>query len=197
MLSEVVMRWYGAGCGGIAAMVLAGGLAVADEDMAARTEAARGVVKLFATELTGRLKQAMEVGGPTEAIAVCHTEAPVIAAGQSESSGWDIGRTSLRLRNPDNAPDAWEVAVLEEFAARKAQGEDVAKLERTEIVEADGARTFRYMKAIPTAEMCTACHGTALAPEVAASLAELYPQDQATGFAVGDLRGAFTLRQPL
>jgi hypothetical protein len=191
------MRWCVAGCGGLAAMMLTVGLALAADGEAARTEAARGVVKAFATELTGRLKQAMETGGPTEAIAVCRTEAPMIAAAQSESSGWEVGRTSLRLRSPDNAPDAWEVAVLEEFAARKAQGQDVAKLERTEIVEADGTRTFRYMKAIPTGEMCTACHGTAIAPEVAASLAELYPEDQATGFAVGDLRGAFTLRQPM
>jgi hypothetical protein len=191
------MRWCVAGCGGLAAMMLTVGLALAADGEAARTEAARGVVKAFATELTGRLKQAMEAGGPTEAIAVCHTEAPTIAAAQAASSGWEVGRTSLRRRSPDNAPDAWEVAVLEEFAARKAQGEDVAKLERTEIVEADGARTFRYMKAIPTGEMCTTCHGTAIAPEVAASLAELYPDDQATGFAVGDLRGAFTLRQPM
>lgn len=191
------MRWMMTVGGGVAALVLGVGAAWAAGDTVAHTEAARGVVKAFAGELSGRLKQAMESGGPIEAIAVCHTEAPAIAAAQSEASGWEVGRTSLRLRNPGNAPDAWELAVLEEFAARKAQGEDVTKLERAEIVEADGAPSFRYMKAIPTAEMCTACHGTTVAPAVQAKLLELYPDDQATGFAVGDLRGAFTLRRPL
>mgnify|MGYP003340573505 CR=1 FL=1 len=53
------------------------------------------------------------------------------------------------------------------------------------------------MKAIPTAEICTTCHGVSLKPEVSARLQQLYPADQATGFAVGDLRGAFTLSERL
>jgi hypothetical protein len=66
-----------------------------------------------------------------------------------------------------------------------------------ERVEANGTKTFRFMKAIPTAELCLACHGKDLAPEVAAEIAESYPDDQATGFALGDIRGAFTLSKPL
>jgi hypothetical protein len=51
------------------------------------------------------------------------------------------------------------------------------------------------MKAIPTAELCTTCHGSNLDPAIAARLAELYPADRATRFAVGDIRGAFTIEQ--
>jgi hypothetical protein len=39
--------------------------------------------------------------------------------------------------------------------------------------------------------MCLQCHGANIAPPVAAKLAELYPEDQATGFAAGDFRGLF------
>jgi hypothetical protein len=58
---------------------------------------------------------------------------------------------------------------------------------------------FRYMQAIPMQGMCMSCHGPreALAPEVRERLEERYPHDRATGFAVGDLRGAFSIRQPL
>ena len=51
------------------------------------------------------------------------------------------------------------------------------------------------MKAIPTAEACLACHGHAVESELAALIDQYYPEDQARGFEVGDLRGAFTLRR--
>lgn len=51
---------------------------------------------------------------------------------------------------------------------------------------------LRLMKAIPTAE---ACQGHAVESELAALIDEYYPDDQAQGFEVGDLRGAFTPRR--
>ena len=53
------------------------------------------------------------------------------------------------------------------------------------------------MKAIPTQEICLQCHGENLHGEVVEQLANHYPHDQATGFAVGDIRGAFTIEVPL
>ena len=52
---------------------------------------------------------------------------------------------------------------------------------------------FRFMKAIPTGAVCLKCHGTDLSPAVTAKLTELYPDDKATGFKEGDLRGAFVV----
>ena len=53
------------------------------------------------------------------------------------------------------------------------------------------------MQAIPTGEVCLACHGTAIAPEITAALDEQYPDDQARGFSLGEIRGAFSLSKPL
>ncbi len=50
------------------------------------------------------------------------------------------------------------------------------------------------MKAIPLQEGCLGCHGSEIKPAIAAALNEKYPNDQATGYSVGDIRGAFTLR---
>jgi hypothetical protein len=56
----------------------------------------------------------------------------------------------------------------------------------------------RYMKAIPTAaKPCLACHGAKISPEVAAKLDDIYPEDKARGYGAGDIRGAFTIRQPM
>lgn len=169
---------------------LAGGL----EERAA---AARATAKAFMQSLKGELMQAMQAGGPTNAIAVCNTRAPEIAGTFSAQRGWDVGRTSLKLRNPENAPDKWERQVLERFEARKAAGEDPAKMEHFEVVQQEGKSVFRYMKAIPTAQLCTTCHGGKLAPAVASKLDELYPEDRARGFREGDIRGAFTISQPM
>ena len=37
--------------------------------------------------------------------------------------------------------------------------------------------------------MCLACHGAEVAPEVQAAIAERYPDDRATGYRAGELRG--------
>ena len=86
---------------------------------------------------------------------------------------------------------------LEFFDAEKAKGADVAKLERSEVANVNGVPTFRYMKAIPTAEPCLTCHGSNVPEPVKAKLAALYPEDRATGYNAGDIRGAFTLSKPL
>ena len=171
--------------------------AFADEDLAARIGASREAIKSFAGALQKQLKSAMTDGGPTAAIEVCNVVAPEIAQTASAARGWSVGRTSLKLRNPDNAPDAWELAVLRDFEARKAAGEDPGTLDHAEFVAVDGERTFRYMKAIGTQPVCITCHGTTIAPEVTAKLDALYPDDRARGFEVGDIRGAFSITQPV
>ncbi|MEC8427388.1 MAG: DUF3365 domain-containing protein [Pseudomonadota bacterium] len=41
------------------------------------------------------------------------------------------------------------------------------------------------------------CHGANLTQNLEQKLDALYPQDQARGYSVGDIRGAFSLRKPL
>ena len=158
----------------------------------------RMAVKDFMQSLKHELKTSIKKDGPVAAIKVCNVSAPNIAKQQSVKHGWEIGRTSLKLRNPDNAPDAWEQAVLESFEQRKAKGEDIKQMEFHEVVTEDGQQYFRYMKAIPTAaKPCLVCHGENLKPKIAATLDQLYPNDQARGYKAGDIRGAFTIRQPM
>lgn len=169
------------------------------EDTGARADASRAVVKAFMGELLGELQAAMQDGGAVNAIAVCNTKAPEIAAKAGSERGWRVARTSLKPRNPDNAPDAWETAVLKKFEARKAAGEDPAQIEYSEVVTVKAKKQFRYMKAIaiPQYAPCLQCHGKEIAPEVRAKLKALYPKDRATGYGTGDIRGAFTISQPM
>ena len=187
-------------------MILAAGVCAApvqaeelSEDLEARVNASRATVKMFGQQLQAELKAALTAGGPLQAIEVCNVKAPAIATQLSEQQGMTVARTSRKPRNPANAPDVWELQVLSDFAARKAAGEGMDSLETFKIVETDGKAEFRYMKAIgiPAEAPCLTCHGDKLKPEVQAQIRQLYPQDQAVGYKTGDLRGAFSLRQPL
>lgn len=166
-------------------------------DMAALKGEAVNVVKSFGGPLKQALGGAMKEGGPVKAIGVCNTQAPAIAKQAAEASGWSVARTSLKLRNLNNAPDPWELATLQEFEARLAAGEKPDTIAKAEIVEEDGQKVFRFMKAIGTAPVCLNCHGSDIKPEVADKLDSLYPHDTARGFNQGDIRGAFTLKKKL
>lgn len=181
-----------------AAVFLAVGSVQAEQAANPNAEEAKALIKEFATTLQGELQAAMKAGGPTKAIGVCKDRAPAIAATLSARSGWEVGRTSLKVRNQAmNLPDDWETGVLEAFEERKAAGEPVDTMAFAEVVEVEGGKQFRFMKAIPTGEVCLACHGSQITPEVAANLDAQYPGDQARGFSLGDIRGAFSLSKPL
>jgi hypothetical protein len=155
----------------------------------------KAAIKEFATTLKGKLVTAMKAGGPIEAITVCNQAAPKIAADLSEKYGMNIGRTSLKTRNPANNADEWEMAVLKQFEQLKQGGEPISSLVFSEAVTEDMNTEMRMMKAIPTGQVCLSCHGSNIAANIQQKIDELYPQDKAVGFKIGDIRGAFTVQQ--
>lgn len=145
--------------------------------------------------LKTRLMMALDAGDVAGAVSVCREEAPALAETISRDLGLRVGRTSLRVRNPDNQPDAWEKTGLLALQQRLTDGEDAAAITYSEWVEkSPGEREFRYLKPIVTEPLCLTCHGDPIAPEVARVLLECYPEDKAIGYLPGELRGAFTVR---
>jgi len=137
------------------------------------------------TTLSGRLMEAMGSEGPAAAIAVCQQEAPQIAAAVSEEQGLQIGRTGVRLRNPNNVPPAW----AEPLVNSRTDTPAFVKLSN-----GDAAALLP----IKLPAQCLMCHGPEeqIAPDVQAQLAKLYPNDQATGFKEGELRGWLWVELP-
>jgi Protein of unknown function (DUF3365) len=157
-----------------------------------RVEQGRQITQQFGAALKAALERAMAEQGPVGAILVCRDEAPRIAARLSDEHGVRVARTALKIRNPDNLAQDWQLRELAAFQRRLEQGAEATTLEFFE-ARPDGAR---YLKAIVTAPLCTACHGETLAPELQQTLQQHYPADQATGFKLGDLRGAFSVEWP-
>lgn len=182
----------------VVGMVCSGAAAAAENgDLESFVRDSRALVKAFAGELKGELQAAIKEGGPVHAIGVCNVKAPEIADALSEPGGRTIGRTSRRVRNPDNAPDDWEAGVLQDFLDRAAAGADLKTMETAALAKDATRPRYRYMKAIPVGQVCLTCHGADIEPELAARIRAVYPQDRATGFALGELRGAFTVSEPV
>jgi hypothetical protein len=171
----------------------------ASADEAKLLDEARGIATKMPPKLLEVLDAEIKKGGHAEAMSVCREKAPQMAKNLSEQSGWAIRRVSLKNRNPKAVPDAWERTVLEDFDRRTAAGEKPTGLEKGEVVAEGGKKFYRYMKALPTQDLCLNCHG---APErmesaVNAKLKELYPEDKATGYGIAEIRGAITIKKPL
>lgn len=161
---------------------------VTDADREAALTAARTAATDLATTLKTRLVGELGTNGPLAAATVCSTEAGTMAAEVTGRTGAVVGRSSLRLRNPANAAPPWVAEWLAAQGERPAEG--VTGIERVDVTpEGEVARVLRP---IAVDAPCLACHGPAdsLAEGVPALLAEKYPSDAATGYAVGDLRGA-------
>lgn len=152
---------------------------------------AKAAVKVLGGSLKTELVNAMKAGGPMAALDICVKKAPTLTAAVAKEKKLDIGRVSLKNRNPKNAPKAWQTIVMNDFKDRKLKGDKPESLVYAKTVTVDGKQEFRFMKAIPTGGVCLTCHGATLSPEISAKIKEHYPDDKATGFTLDDLRGAF------
>ena len=168
-LASALMMWGLFGCG------------KSDFDRVAWTERGAEVVKPFKMELMGALMEGLQ-DGPEAAIEVCQVVAPEIADYVS-SAGIELGRTSHKLRNQDNAPREWTKSLLADYVATPTSTE--AKVVQLE----DGG--VGYVEPIFVKRTCLACHGSTLSAGVASRIDRHYPQDQARTFEEGDFRGLF------
>ncbi|MDP3639387.1 MAG: DUF3365 domain-containing protein [Azonexus sp.] len=181
------------------ALLLAALPAIA-QDIGALTADTKKAVMPVVPKVVAAMQKAVAEQGIIGAIPVCKETAPNLIMEKRQETGWDIRRVSLKTRNPERAtPDLWEARQLAEFNIRAAQGENPGTLEKSELVSIDGKPVFRYMKALPVAEVCMKCHGPAesLDAGLRAKLTETYPHDQATGYTMGEIRGALSVKRPL
>lgn len=153
-------------------------------EQAAQREKALAARDAMFASLKGRLMEVAGSEGPAAAIEVCSKEAPQMAEKTSQEHGVMIGRTSFRLRNTANSHPAWAAQLV---ADRVAEPTYLAK---------DGK--LAALLSIRIQAQCLMCHGSddMIPSEVKDALAQHYPDDQATGFKDGDLRGWFHVEVP-
>jgi len=154
-------------------------------------EVAEAAIRDLQQRLSARLQEELKKGGPAGAMAVCRDEAQALTAETARALGIRVGRSSHRLRNPGNVAPAWAEPWVQAGAGRKAAS--------AEAVVVDLGDRVGVLRPLPTLSVCAQCHGPVerLSPEVRALLATAYPQDRATGFEEGDLRGFIWAEAPV
>jgi len=167
----------------------------------AAVQSTREMANELLTQLGQKMKASLSAEGPEAAVSVCKDASPAIAKALSAKHGAQMTRVGTRVRNPAmGTPNAWQKEALAQFETRLSQAESPSTMEYWSVVETgNGKRELHYAKAITVQAMCVTCHGTAA--DIPAKLAEKiraeYPQDQATGYSVGKLRGAAVISRPL
>lgn len=149
---------------------------------------ARSAAGKLGTAVRTKLMDAMNNGGPANAVQVCSAEAQGIAEQVAQETGASVGRSSLKLRNPKDAPPGWVQTWL------VAQGDKpAAQTQPIEgVFDSPAGRVARVLKPIAIDGVCLSCHGdpSQISEPVKAVLGSKYPEDKATGYKAGDLRGA-------
>lgn len=138
--------------------------------------------------LKGRVSKELVEKGPAAAVEVCTTEARMLTREIAERTGVEVGRSSLRLRQPANEPPQWVKEWLEQQGERAAS----SATPLNQIASIPSGSVARVIRPIPVEPVCLVCHGPAesLPTEVRTRLENAYPGDLATGYSAGDLRGA-------
>jgi hypothetical protein len=141
--------------------------------------------------LGGELMKAIEAGGPASAVAFCNTRALPITQEMSDKLGVEVSRSSDQPRNPANAANDEELAIIAAFKESLTRGQQPTP----EIREHDGTVVGYYP--IVTNAMCLTCHGVEgsdISPATQAAIDARYPEDRATGYGENALRGLFVVK---
>ncbi len=161
-------------------------------------ERAQSAAQAMSGELRRALTRAMQTSGPEAAVDVCHAVAPTIAEQVMQQHGVRLGRVALpgKNRHPQQAADDWQLAALQgmqQAVERGGRAEEQVLIQRDEL---PAGVALRMVRGIATEEACLTCHGAEVKAPIREAILRRYPQDAATGFALGDLRGALWVEVP-
>jgi hypothetical protein len=162
-------------------------------------EGLRSDSKEFMESLKSVLIKEIQTKGILAAVSVCSDTAQILSNNFGITKGIYIKRISFKNRNPNNSPDEFEVKALKYFEELKSKEKLNDTSEFVEIVEKDGVKNIRYLKAIIIQAPCLNCHGQEeyILPDVRAVINQKYPDDKAIGYEIDDFRGAVSITKTL
>jgi len=164
-----------------------------DPAVAAIRQAGESAIQLVGNRLILEVNQVLAAKGAEEAIEVLHLKTLTLPpAGPGKPSITAVRRTSLKVRQPANAPDNADLAALMSIQKELMDGNNPPKL-LLQRIEAAGTtpEEWRVYRPISVMSSCVVCHGPVdtLLPSVKAKLERLFPEDKAVNYAAYDWRG--------
>ena len=148
------------------------------------------LIQHLAQNLKKTLVSAIKDKGLIGAVEQCNIEAPIISQNIS-TDNLKVSRIASKNRNPENKATLEQIDVLRFFEQEMSLGKSPKNLYK--LIETQDS--IQYLKPIVTGKVCLACHGSDVSGELKAKIKKLYPNDLATGFKEGSLRGAFLVEK--
>jgi hypothetical protein len=148
----------------------------------------RTIVQASFGALSGQLAGAMNQGGVPNAVGYCNIQANPIMDSLSQAHQVEISRVTLRPRNPENISSAEDAEILKDYLKLQSEKKSLEPFLET---HSGGTVTF-YMPITIISPLCLKCHGEVgsdIKTEDYEVIKSLYPEDQATGYTMGELRG--------
>jgi len=164
---------------------------LSDADRQQFIDDGKAIAQTTFAELSSNLAVALSEGGVKNAVQYCNLVAYPLVDSLSKVHDAAIRRTSLRVRNQKNEASEAERAVLQDFHQRAGQGETLRP--RLEILADQRIAFYAPIKIQP---LCLQCHGKVGVDIREADytlIRELYPNDKATGYEPGELRGMWSI----
>ena len=181
----------------ITALFIFSNLSYADDRLIYEKEA-KAAIKELAISLKKSLKTVLKGSGPIAAVEYCNIAALDITDRVSLDKGITLKRTSLKVRNIANVASSWERNILNKFEKRKVLGESIGTIDYQEVyLDNNNKSFFRYMKAMPTGEVCMTCHGSNIKKPLQIIINELNINNLFFLNSISDIRGAFAIQIPL
>jgi hypothetical protein len=146
----------------------------------------------YGNALIAEVRRALTNTSPALAIGALHLKEyklPLPTPGKPAVTA--LRRTSLRVRNPANSPDAADLAALEKIQLQLERGDEVSRVLVQRVSLPGLASEWRVYRPLVTLKQCMDCHGSdkILAPGVSDTLKVFYPSDSAVNYKVGQWRG--------
>ncbi len=140
------------------------------------------------------VSQAIQNAGPAGAVDFCNVHAMPLTDSVSAMHKVNIQRLSDKNRNPENA--IISETDKEAWLQIKTMMKDTA-VKQKQLVLQQGSSIY-YYKAIPLGmPACLSCHGVKgenILPETQQAINSKYPDDKATGYSIGELRGVWKIK---
>ena len=150
------------------------------------------IVYLSQSELLKNVSNAMKAGGPGHAIDFCNLHALSLKDSLSNLNNCEIRRIARKYRNPeDMARTKTEKDQLNNYQEAHQNGEAI----KPEVYLFDD-RIEYYHPILINNGACLICHGNPgeqISYQTLEKINAYYPNDLATGFAMGDFRGSWKL----
>ncbi len=160
---------------------------ISETEMASLSQLGDSIATEMQNTLLKNVSNAIEKGGTDYAVEYCNLKALPLTDSISQKHQVKIQRLSNKNRNPSN-----EI----ENAIDQLAWEHIQSQKSSTIQQDNQGKVYYYKPIVAAMPTCIKCHGTTedISESTQKIIAHKYPNDKATGYQTGDLRGMWKIQ---